>query len=74
MSNLGKIEEKVRDFRELGVKVFFVVFGDELNLDEFLEIVFYKEYLVKMKEDEDFEIVVEKIMDKVFVGKFYDWV
>lgn len=74
MSNLGKIEEKVRDFRELGVKVFFVVFGDELNLDEFLEIVFYKEYLVKMKEDEDFEKVVEKIMDKVFVGKFYDWV
>ena len=71
-SNSGKTEEKARDLRESGVKVLPVALGDESNPDELSEIAPHKEYLVKMKEDEDPEKAAEKIMDKVLVGKFYD--
>ena len=68
-SDSAKTKEKARDLRESGVKVVPVALGDEASDEELSEIASLKEYLVKMKEDDDPDKSAEKIMDKVLVGK-----
>lgn len=62
------MKEKVRELKIVGVKVVFVVFGEEVSEEEFEEIIGNKNNLVEMEIDEDLDKVVEKIMIKVFEG------
>lgn len=53
--------------------VIFVVFGREVNILEFINVIFDKDDIVKVDREDDFEKIVDDIIMKVseFVFVFY---